>query len=126
MTLEQIRGFCTSLPHVTEKIQWGDDLVFKVGGKMFCVAYTGVPTNFSFRPDDEQRSGQALHRDGRLFRPTAERDRFRGNVVEHVGLPPSSVLARERISAAANRQDARLACEARSMLLAPVFSLSLS
>jgi predicted DNA-binding protein (MmcQ/YjbR family) len=29
--------------------------VFKVGGKMFCVAYTGVPTNFSFRPDDEQR-----------------------------------------------------------------------
>ena len=55
MTLEQIRAFCTSLPHVTEKIQWGDDLVFKVGGKMFCVAYTGVPTNCSFRPDDEQR-----------------------------------------------------------------------
>jgi predicted DNA-binding protein (MmcQ/YjbR family) len=55
MTLEQIRAFCTSLPHVTEKIQWGDDLVFKVGGKMFCVAYTGVPTNFSFRPDDEHR-----------------------------------------------------------------------
>jgi predicted DNA-binding protein (MmcQ/YjbR family) len=55
MTLEQIRAFCTALPHVTEKIQWGDDLVLKVGGKMFCVAYTGVPTNFSFRPDDEQR-----------------------------------------------------------------------
>jgi predicted DNA-binding protein (MmcQ/YjbR family) len=55
MTLEQIRGFCTSLPHVTEKIQWGDDLVFKVGGKMFCVAYTGVPTNFSFRPENEHR-----------------------------------------------------------------------
>jgi predicted DNA-binding protein (MmcQ/YjbR family) len=55
MTLEQIRAFCTSLPHVTEKIQWGDDLVFKVGGKMFCVAYTGVPTNFSFRPENEHR-----------------------------------------------------------------------
>jgi len=55
MTLEQIRAFCMSLSHVTEKVQWGDDLVFKVGGKMFCVAYTGVPTHLSFRPDDEQR-----------------------------------------------------------------------
>ena len=55
MTVEQIRAFCTSLPQVTEKIQWGEDLVFKVGGKMFCVAYTGVPTNFSFRPEDEHR-----------------------------------------------------------------------
>jgi predicted DNA-binding protein (MmcQ/YjbR family) len=55
MTLEQIRCYCTSLPHVTEKVQWGDDLVFKVGGKMFCVAYLGVPTHLSFRPDDEHR-----------------------------------------------------------------------
>src|SRR5438270_13993129 len=55
MTLEQIRALCMSLPHVTEKVQWGDDLVFKVAGKMFCVAYTGVPTNLSFRPADEHR-----------------------------------------------------------------------
>src|SRR5437773_2690675 len=55
MTLEFIRSFCTSLPHVTEKVQWGDDLVFKVGGKMFCVAYLGVPIHLSFRPSEEQR-----------------------------------------------------------------------
>jgi predicted DNA-binding protein (MmcQ/YjbR family) len=55
MTLEQVRQFAGSLPHVTEKIQWGDDLVSKVGGKMFCVAYLGVPTHVSFRPDDEHR-----------------------------------------------------------------------
>jgi predicted DNA-binding protein (MmcQ/YjbR family) len=55
MTLESIRNFATSLPHVTEKVQWGDDLVFKVGGKMFCVAYLGVPTHLSFRPSDEHR-----------------------------------------------------------------------
>ena len=55
MTLDQIRAFCTSLPHVTEKVQWGDDLVFKVGGRMFCVAYLGVPTHLSFRPVDEHR-----------------------------------------------------------------------
>jgi predicted DNA-binding protein (MmcQ/YjbR family) len=55
MTLDSIRSFCTSLPHVSEKVQWGDDLVFKVGGKMFCVAYLGVPTHLSFRPADEHR-----------------------------------------------------------------------
>ena len=37
MTPETIRRFCLSMPHVTEKIQWGDDLVFKIGGKMFAV-----------------------------------------------------------------------------------------
>ena len=37
MDLENIRAFCLSLPHAGEKVQWGDDLVFKVGGKMFAV-----------------------------------------------------------------------------------------
>ena len=55
MNLDAIRAICTSLPQVTEKVQWGDDLVFKVGGKMFCVAYLGVPTHLSFRPSDEHR-----------------------------------------------------------------------
>jgi predicted DNA-binding protein (MmcQ/YjbR family) len=35
MNIEWIRQFCLSLPHVTEQIQWGNDLLFKVGGKMF-------------------------------------------------------------------------------------------
>lgn len=35
MDIEAIRQHCLSLPHTTEKIQWGADLVFKVGGKMF-------------------------------------------------------------------------------------------
>jgi len=40
MTLESIRRLCLSLPNATEQIQWGKDLVFKVGGKMFCVCCT--------------------------------------------------------------------------------------
>jgi predicted DNA-binding protein (MmcQ/YjbR family) len=40
MTLQQIRDVCMSLPKVTEQIQGGKDLVFKVGGKMFCVCCT--------------------------------------------------------------------------------------
>jgi predicted DNA-binding protein (MmcQ/YjbR family) len=37
MTIDAIRKFCMSLPHATEQVQWVRDLVFKVGGKMFCV-----------------------------------------------------------------------------------------
>jgi predicted DNA-binding protein (MmcQ/YjbR family) len=38
MELESLRRFCLRLPHVTEQVQWGDNLVFKVGDKMFLVA----------------------------------------------------------------------------------------
>ena len=37
MNAEWVRRFCMALPHTTEKMQWGDDLVFKIGGKMFAV-----------------------------------------------------------------------------------------
>ncbi|MBM3725356.1 MAG: MmcQ/YjbR family DNA-binding protein [Acidobacteria bacterium] len=38
MTLDWIRRYCLSLPEATEQIQWGNDLVFKVAGKIFAVA----------------------------------------------------------------------------------------
>ena len=37
MSIDWLRAFCLSLPHTTEQIQWGDNLVFKVGGKMYAV-----------------------------------------------------------------------------------------
>ena len=37
MSAEFVRRYCLSLPHATESVQWGNDLVFKVGGKMFAV-----------------------------------------------------------------------------------------
>jgi predicted DNA-binding protein (MmcQ/YjbR family) len=39
MDIEWVRQHCLSHPHTTEQIQWGSDLLFKVGGKMFA----GVP-----------------------------------------------------------------------------------
>jgi predicted DNA-binding protein (MmcQ/YjbR family) len=38
MNIDQLRELCLSFPGATEQIQWGDDLLFKVGGKMFAVA----------------------------------------------------------------------------------------
>ena len=37
LTLDQIRKLCLSFPDATEQIQWGDDLLFKVAGKIFVV-----------------------------------------------------------------------------------------
>jgi len=37
MHIDQLRKFCLSFPGVTEQIQWGNDLLFKVGGKMFAL-----------------------------------------------------------------------------------------
>jgi predicted DNA-binding protein (MmcQ/YjbR family) len=35
--LEWLRRYCLSFPHATESIQWGEHLVFKVGGKVFAI-----------------------------------------------------------------------------------------
>ncbi len=37
MDIEQVRAHSLSFPHVTEVVLWGNDLVFKIGGKMFAV-----------------------------------------------------------------------------------------
>jgi predicted DNA-binding protein (MmcQ/YjbR family) len=55
MKYEDIKKHCLSLPGATVNKQWGDDYVFKVGGKMFCVvgmdkkAYHGM----SFKVADD-------------------------------------------------------------------------
>ena len=37
MDIEQLRTLCLSFPGASEQMQWGDDLLFKVGGKMFAI-----------------------------------------------------------------------------------------
>ena len=37
MDIETVRAYCLAFPHVTEEVLWGNDLVFKIGGKMFAV-----------------------------------------------------------------------------------------
>jgi predicted DNA-binding protein (MmcQ/YjbR family) len=37
MDAEFLRRICMPLPGTTEQVQWGNDLVFKVGGKMYAV-----------------------------------------------------------------------------------------
>jgi predicted DNA-binding protein (MmcQ/YjbR family) len=36
--LDWVRAFCLSLPHATEDVKWEHNLLFRIAGKMFCVA----------------------------------------------------------------------------------------
>jgi predicted DNA-binding protein (MmcQ/YjbR family) len=55
MNVEGARRYCMSLRHTTETVQWGNDLVFKIGGKMYAVAAlepAAVVLSFKCTPDD--------------------------------------------------------------------------
>src|SRR4249920_3417099 len=55
MNVEDIQQICRQLPGVTEDVKWGNDLVFSIGGKMFCVAgLNQSPTTASFKVTDEE------------------------------------------------------------------------
>lgn len=53
MTNDSIRTFCLSLPHTSEVVQWGEHLLFKVAGKMFCIIDL-EGHSCSFRSDPER------------------------------------------------------------------------
>src|SRR3984885_11663716 len=37
MNTDTIREFCLAFPQASENLQWGDDLCFKIGGKIFAM-----------------------------------------------------------------------------------------
>jgi predicted DNA-binding protein (MmcQ/YjbR family) len=38
MEIDWVRQFSLALPHSTDTLQWGDNLVFKVAGKIYAIA----------------------------------------------------------------------------------------
>ena len=66
MDIEQLREYCLSLPAATEEVKWENNLVFSVGGKMFCIANLENPLRFSFKVSDEDFE-EISNRDG--FKP---------------------------------------------------------
>jgi len=37
MNVDSMREYCLSFPQATENLQWGDDLCFKIAGKIFAI-----------------------------------------------------------------------------------------
>ena len=54
MNVDWLREVCLSFPGATEQIQWGSDLLFKVGGKMFAATpLEPAPVCLSFKAEPE-------------------------------------------------------------------------
>ena len=55
MDVEWVRRYCMALPHTTESVQWGANLVFKIAGKIYAMAELEAADHFvSFKcsPED--------------------------------------------------------------------------
>ena len=73
---------CKALPHVTEDIKWGHDLVFSIGNKMFCVAgLSELPTSASFKVTDEEFE-ELSNREG--FQPAPYVARYKWVLVQDI------------------------------------------
>jgi predicted DNA-binding protein (MmcQ/YjbR family) len=74
MDIESIRSFCLSLPHVDEKVQWGNDLLFRIGEKMFAVVALepshGVQMSFKCTPE---KFAELVEEDGIIPAPYVAR-----------------------------------------------------
>ena len=79
MDIESIRSFCLSLPHVDEKVQWGNDLLFHIGKKMFAVAALepshGVMLSFKCTPE---KFFELVEREGIIPAPYMARNHWVG------------------------------------------------
>jgi predicted DNA-binding protein (MmcQ/YjbR family) len=77
MNLDRLRRYCLSLPHATENVQWGNDLVFKVAGRMFAVSCLDPQhaLKVSFKCDPEAFAG-LLERPGVVPAPYMARNKW--------------------------------------------------
>lgn len=65
MDNESVRAHCLSFPHATENVQWGNDLVFKIAGKIFAVMVLEGPAKYvmSFKCTEE-RFNELIEQEG--------------------------------------------------------------
>jgi predicted DNA-binding protein (MmcQ/YjbR family) len=74
MDIESVRKFCLSLPHVDEIVQWENDLLFRIGGKMFAVVALepshGVLLSFKCTPE---KFAELVEQDGIIPAPYVAR-----------------------------------------------------
>ena len=65
MDIESTRAYCLSFPHATENVQWGNDLVFKIAGKMFAVTVLEGASKYclSFKCTEE-KFAELIEHDG--------------------------------------------------------------
>ena len=55
MTINEFNNFCSSLPHSTHVVHWGNSEVWKIGGKVFAIGNTGKDGHpaFTFKTSEQ-------------------------------------------------------------------------
>jgi predicted DNA-binding protein (MmcQ/YjbR family) len=90
MNLDSIRKYCLSFSQATENLQWGDDLCFKVGGKIFTiVSLASVPQALCFKCTPE-KFAELCEQEG--IRPAPYVGRYKWVLLERLNVLPDSEL----------------------------------
>lgn len=90
MDLDFLRELCLSLPHSTESLQWGEELCFKVGGKLFAiVSLASVPQHLTLKCDPE-KFAEMTEREGIVPAPYV--GRYKWIMLENLDALPASEL----------------------------------
>ncbi len=90
MNVEAIRRLCLSFPQAKENLQWGDDLCFKVQGKIFTVlSLSAVPQGISLKCTAE-RFAELLEQEG--IRPAPYVGRYNWVLLERLDILPMDEL----------------------------------
>lgn len=75
MDLDSIRTYCLSLPHATEDIQWGNDLLFRISGKIFAGISLDPPHSLSFKCTPE-KFDELIELEGIIPAPYSARNKW--------------------------------------------------
>jgi predicted DNA-binding protein (MmcQ/YjbR family) len=90
MNADSIRKYCLSFPRATENLQWGDDLCFKIGGKIFAViGLDSVPQRMSFKCTPE-KFAELCELEG--IRPAPYVGRYKWVMLEQLDILPDAEL----------------------------------
>jgi predicted DNA-binding protein (MmcQ/YjbR family) len=90
MNLAWLRTHCLSLPHTTEQIQWGNVLLFKIGGKMYAATSAdGGDAGVSFKCTPEEFE-ELIERPGIIPAPYLARAKW--VALEHPDAMPRAEL----------------------------------
>lgn len=90
MNIDSLRKFCLSFPHAAEKLQWGEELCFKVAGKIFTMVGLGsVPQTLILKCDPE-RFAELTEREGIVPAPYV--GRYKWVMLQHLDALPDFEL----------------------------------
>jgi predicted DNA-binding protein (MmcQ/YjbR family) len=90
MSVDEIRKYCLAFPGATENLQWGDDLCFKIRGKIFVtLALTAVPQKICFKCTPETFA-ELTERDD--IHPAPHVGRYKWVILDHLNALRSDEL----------------------------------